>query len=322
MRIFVTGANGFIGSVVVRKLLEQKHQVKCLLRSSSDLSRIKNLDFEKTLGDVRDKTSLLTGMKDCDAVIHLASLSSWNDICSPLMHDVVVSGSQNVLQAAKVSGNLRTIFVSSVAAVNGSKTPIVQNEKSLCTLNLDKYVYAKAKITVEKLCLEAHRQGCPVIIVNPAEVYGPHDTSLNTAGNLVDFAKSSPVLVCKGGTSIVYVDDVADGIIAALKKGRSGERYILGGDNLAVEDLALLTLKILGKNKKVLRIPNWLLSSAASVADSLRLPFPINPKVVPYATLYWFMDNQKARAELGIHFRDATQTLAPTLQWLTEAKYI
>ncbi|MDA0713324.1 MAG: NAD-dependent epimerase/dehydratase family protein [bacterium] len=322
MRIFVTGGNGFIGAVVVKKLIEQNHHVICLLRKTSDVTRIKNLPYTKTIGDVRDLDSIQKGMMNCDAAIHLASLSNWNDICSPLMPEVVVGGSNNVLISAAKMGNLKTVFVSSIAAINGTKNPQIQNEMSTCTLNLEKYSYAKAKIDVEELCLQAHENGLPVVIVNPSEVYGPNDTSLNTAGNLIDFAKSSPVLVCHGGTSIVHVDDVADGIIAALHKGQSGERYILGGENLTVKELALHTLNILGLSKKILQIPNGLLLFAAKTADIFRLPFPINPKVVPYATLYWFADNQKARRDLGVNFRNAQDTLLPTLKWLQETKRI
>lgn len=322
MRIFVTGGNGFIGSVVVKKLIEQNHQVICLLRKTSDISRIKNLPYTKSIGDVRDLKSIQKGMMNCDAIIHLASLSNWNDICSPIMREVVVEGSNNILNSAIKMGNLKTVFVSSIAAINGTRLPVIQNEDSHCTLNLNKYSYAKAKIHVEELCLKAHVNGLPVVIVNPAEVYGPNDTSLNTAGNLIDFAKSSPVLVCNGGTSIVHVDDVADGIIAALHKGQSGQRYILGGENLSVKELAALTLNILGLSKKILQIPNNILVFAAKTADFLKLPFPINPKVVPYATLYWFADNQKACRELGVNFRNAHDTLLPALKWLQETKRI
>jgi dihydroflavonol-4-reductase len=144
-------------------------------------------------------------------------------------------------------------------------------------------------------------------------VYGPNDTALNTAGNLIDIAKSSPVLVCNGGTSVVHVDDVATGIIAALTKGKPGSRYILGGDNLTVKELASLSLSILGQNKKIVTIPNSVIRTLASLAEKFGLPFPINPKVVPYATRYWFVRNDKARAELGVSFR---------LAWLKSAGHL
>ena len=322
MQIFVTGGNGFIGSVVVQKLVKQGHTVKALMRATSDTTRLGDTPFERVLGDVRDLDSLQRGMKGCDAVIHLASLSNWNDIYSPLMPEIVIKGSFNVITAAQKAGNLRTVFVSSVVAINGTLEAEVQNEDSLCTLDLSRFIYAKAKVEVERRCQEAHAQGLPIVIVNPGEVYGPHDTSLNTACNLIDFAKSSPVLACKGGTSVVHVDDVADGIIAALERGRSGERYILGGDNLSVVELAQLTVDLLGQKKRVLQIPNALLSGAGKIADALHLPFPVNPKVIPYATRFWFMNNNKAKRELGVSFRNAKATLKPTLQWLHEAHYV
>ncbi len=323
MRVFVTGGNGFIGSVVVRKLLEQGYQVRCLLRKKSDFTRIKGLPYERATGDVRDKNTIQDSMFGCDAVVHLAGLSNWKDINSPLMEEVVVKGSRHVIDTACFLGNLRTVFVSSVAAINGTKTAEIQNENSPCTLNLKKFTYSRAKIAAEQQCLKAYSKGLPVVIVNPGEVYGPNDTGLVTAGNLVDFAKSSPVLTCQGGTSVVHVDDVADGIIAAMKQGQPGERYILGGDNLTVRDLAKLTLELLKqKQKRILQVPNWTLQSAGALASSLSLPFPINPAVIPYATRYWMMDNSKAARELGIRFRNARQTLEPTLEWLKSEHHI
>src|SRR5258707_9172861 len=106
------------------------------------------------------------------------------------------------------------------------------------------------------MCMDAVGNGVPVIIVNPGEVYGPNDTALITACNLIDFAKSKPVLVCDGGTLVVYVDDVALAIVRAMEKGRSGERYILGGENLTVRQLAELCLEILGQRKSIVKVPN------------------------------------------------------------------
>ena len=316
MRIFVTGGNGFIGSAVVRKLAEQGHEVRCLLRKTSDTSRIDAVTYERVEGDVRDAASVAYGMKGCEGALHLASLSNWNDIHSPLMHEVVIGGSRNVLDAARENGNVRTVFVSSILAINGTDDPAVQDEASECTLPLQKYVYSQSKREVEAMCRAAARSGLPVTIVNPSEVYGPEDTALITAGNLIDFAKSSPVFVPTGGTSVVYVDDVADGIIAALHKGRPGERYILGGDNLTIKELATLTLELLGLEKKIVTLPNGLLRGVAKVGGALHIPLPFNPAVIPYATLYWFMNNAKAREELGITFRPPREVLAPTIEWL------
>ena len=322
MRVFVTGGNGFIGSVVVRKLVERGDKVRCLLRETSKTDRIDGLDFERAIGDVRDSASIRKGMEGCDGVIHLASLSSWNDIHSPMMDAVVIGGTANVLDAATALGKIRTVFVSSSIAVSASREPKLHDETSKHSLKLDEYVYAKAKVEAEKLCRRAKDAGLPVVIVNPCEVYGPNDTAFITASNLVDFAKSNPVLVCDGGTSVVYVDDVAAGIIAALDKGTPGERYILGGDNLTVRQLAELTVDILGQRKRVVGLPNRLVSMVAKVGGALHVPLPFNPAVIPYATLYWFMDNEKAKRDLGVKFRSARETLEPTLAWLREAGHV
>ncbi len=321
--IFITGGNGFIGSRVVRQLINLGYRVRCLLRATSKTGRIDDLPFERVTGDIRDRASLEAGMQGSDGVIHLASLSNWDDIHSPLMHEVVVAGSCNVLAAAQACGNLRTVYVSSIIAVNGTKEAQVQNEGSPFTLrNRKNYAYAFAKQEVEAICREMCAAGLPVMIVNPAEVYGPHDDDMVTAGNLVDFAQSNPVLVPTGGTSVVHVDDVAAGIIAAFERGRAGERYILGGDNLTIRELAALTLEILGQEKRIITLPNALLVALAKVGGTLHLPLPFNPAVIPYAVRYWWMDNAKVREELGVNFRSAREALMPTLEWLRNDGYI
>lgn len=321
--IFITGGNGFIGSRVVRQLINQGYHVRCLLRPTSKTARIDDLPIERVTGDIRDRASLEAGMQGSDGVIHLASLSNWDDIHSPLMHEVVVEGSCNVLAAAQACGNLRTVYVSSIIAVNGTKEAQVQNEESPFTLrDRTSYSYAFAKQKVEAICREMVAAGLPVVIVNPAEVYGPHDDNMVTAGNLVDFAQSNPVFVPTGGTSVVHVDDVATGIIAAFERGRVGERYILGGDNLTIRELAALTLEILGQQKRIVTLPNRLLLALAKVGSALHIPLPFNPAVIPYAVRYWWMDNAKAQQELNVTFRSAQETLMPTVEWLVDGGYI
>jgi dihydroflavonol-4-reductase len=321
MRILVTGSSGFIGSVVLRKLLAQGHTVRCLVRRTSNTVRIDNLESERTEGDIRDQSSVREAILNCDAVIHLACIANWSDIHSTEMHDVVVGGTKNILAAAQTAGCSRVVYVSSSLAINGSDSPRLFDETSRHE-KIAGLGYARAKLEAEDLCRDAARGGLNVVIVNPGEVYGPNDTGLVTAGNLIDFAKSFPVFVCRGGTAIVYIDDVADGIIAALTRGRTGERYILSGENVSVRQIAETTLEILGQKKRIVLLPNWLVRGVAWAGRTFRIPLPFNPAVVPYATLYWFMNNSKARDELGMEFRSARETLRPTLFWLRELGYI
>jgi dihydroflavonol-4-reductase len=326
MKVFVTGGNGFIGSVVVRKLAAEGHAVTCLLRSTSNTSRLAGARYRRADGDVRDAESLraaMTGMERGDAVIHLASLSSWDLIDSPEMKDTVLGGTRNVLEAARALGNPRVVFVSSVTAVGATARPQPLDESATYNLERERgLTYAQYKHQAEALCTAAVAAGQDVVIVNPAEVYGPNDTAFVTASNLIDFARSNPVLVCRGGTSVAYVDDVALGIVRAMERGRPGERYILGGQNVTLEQLAQETLSILERKARVWVLPNPLIRAVTRVASGLRIKLPYNPRVIPYATRYWFVDSSKAQRELGVSFRAARATLEPTLAWLKEAGHI
>jgi len=133
MRILVTGGNGFIGSVVVRQLIQRGYDVRCLLRENSKTERIDGLKYERASGDIRDAEAVSRAMDGCEGVIHLAGLSAWRDIQSPLMPEIIVGGTLHVLAAAKPRG-VRVIFISSSIAINGTEEPVVHDEKSRNTL--------------------------------------------------------------------------------------------------------------------------------------------------------------------------------------------
>ena len=319
MKVFVTGGNGFIGSRVVRRLHARGHAVRCLLREASRTHRIDAVPFERAPGDVRDAASLRAGVAGCDAVIHLASISSWDQIRSPAMREVVLEGTANVLDAARDAGKLRTVFVSSAAAVNGSVEPKIHDERSPFEVDGKTLIYAGLKHEAEKLCADAAAFGLPVVTVNPCEVYGPEDDDLITASYLVEAIRDWPVIAVTGGTAVAHVDDVAAGICAALEQGRPGERYILAGENLTVRAILELALEAAGARKTVLQVPNALAKAAIGALDALRLPTPVKPDLLAYGCLHWWMDASKARAELGWDPRPAKQTIAETVAWLRAA---
>jgi dihydroflavonol-4-reductase len=322
MRVLVTGASGFIGSVVARRLLADGSAVRCLVRRTSDTARVPTEAVDLAYGDVRDAKAVDRAVSGCDAVVHLACPSAWTAIRSPEMEAAVVAGTRHVLEACVRRGARRVVYVSSVMAIGASRRPQVLDEGSVSPEPLSRFVYVRAKRAAEGLCRRAAAHGLGAVIVNPGEVYGPGDTGLVTAGNLLDFARSSPVLACHGGVTVAHVDDVAEGIVSALERGRPGERYVLGGENVTIRGLAALTLELLGREGRVITAPNALVRAAAWLGRTLRLPLPFEPEVIPYATLYWFMDNAKARRELGVSFRPARETLASTLAWLARAGHV
>lgn len=319
MRIFVTGGNGFIGSRVVRALHAKGHQVRCLLRPASKTHRIDMVPYERQLGDVLDGVSLRAGMAGCDAVIHLASLSSWESMRSPKMREVVLVGTTNVLEAARDSGKLRTVFVSTLTAVNGTKTPVVFDETAPFELNGKRLLYAGAKHEAEQVCARFAKEGLPVVTVNPAETYGPEDDDLITASYILDALKDWPAMTLHGGTSVVHVEDVAQGIVGALEKGRSGERYILGGENLTIRRIVEVALEVAGLKKWVLELPNWLIKAVVKTLAFLRLPTPVLPELLDYGTLFWWTSSAKAQGELGFKARPAREAIAAVVKWLKES---
>ena len=322
MKIFLTGGHGFIGSYVVAKLAARGDELRCLVRESSDTRRIDAHSFERVVGDVRDIDALEAGMAGCDAVIHLASVSSWEDMESSALEDIVVGGTKNVGVAAKRAGVKRLVYVSSSMAVNASPTPQVFDETSAFELNDAKYRYPRAKHEAEKVLDAEMADGFQVVTVCPCEVYGPNDDTMVTASNLRDMLNDWPALACTGGTAIVHVEDVAAGIVAALDKGKPGERYILGGENLSVEELVRLTLDIAGLKTPVVKLPNGLAKAVIGGMAKVGLPTPVVPEVLTYATLFWFMDSGKAKRDLGFNPRSPREVLVPTIRWLYEAGHV
>ncbi len=321
LNVLLLGGAGFIGSRVAAILARQNRGVVCLVRPTTNVDRLDGLPWTRVEGDVRDQHSVDRAMEGCDAVIHLASPSSWDGIDSSELHATNVTATEHVLALAE-RRKTRVVFVSSAGAVNGSDHPELFDESSTFTVCPRQLPYAAAKREAEVLCHRAAQRGVNVVVVNPCEVYGPGDTHLVNASTLIDFARSNPVLVCSGGTAVAHVDDVAAGIVAALERGRAGERYILAGDNLAVRQLAELTLSCTNRTARFVKVPNGLLRAIARIGPALGLRLPFNPKIVPYATRYWFLRSDKARAELGVTFRSARATLEPTIAWLQQEGHL
>ncbi len=314
--IFVTGGNGFIGSRVVYTLLEKGYSVKVLLRKNSKTDRIDSLPITRCYGDVLDLPSLQAGMQGCSGVIHLACMIKGHDMVSPKMSQIVIEGSKNVFEAAK---NLKVVYVSSSNAINGTTTPVLQNEESSFSLPKDPYLYAWAKNQVEQLCKIKVKRGAQIVIVNPSTVLGPNDYDQITCGYFAYFARTNPIFSCTGGINIVHVDDVANGIVAALEKGAVGERYFLGGENLTLREAGRLAQSCLCQKKLMIPLNNNL---ALFLSKYCRKLLPVHSSLIPYACRYWFFNNKKAQKELGATFRPARQTLEETLGWMKQKQMI
>jgi dihydroflavonol-4-reductase len=318
MHILVTGGNGFIGSHVVKQLLELGHSVRCSVRPKSNLRKLRGLPYEKVVADVRDRLAILEAVNGCDAVIHCASLSNWADLHSPELKSIILDGTRHVIDACVAQG-ARLIYVSSAAALGASKDPFhLRNPGSSFNLPPRRYRYAALKAEADLLCMEAvHSRGADITCVHPTETYGPGDTQYVTASTLRDFVSGRVCLTTVGGMSVAHVEDVATGIVAALLRGQPGRKYILGGENCTLSRLAHITQELCGTQLREVRIPRSLvLIGAAAMACTPFVKAQVMATKYRYAAHYWFFDTTATIDELGVEFRSATATLQSTIHWL------
>ncbi|NUS45287.1 MAG: NAD-dependent epimerase/dehydratase family protein [Mycobacteriaceae bacterium] len=315
MKVFVTGGTGLIGSRVVALLANGGHTPRCLLRAGSRTHRIDHVAYEPVYGDMTDAASLRTGMAGCDAVIHLASPSSWDEIGTDAVEPVIIGGTKALVEAAAAVDGIRLVYVSSAAAVNGSAKPVVYDETAEFALVGSGLRYAEAKHVAERAVLES---GLNAVAVCPGETYAPGDDEWITAGTIRDALHGWPVLAIPGGTSVAHADDVAEAIVAALTKGRAGERYILGGDNLTVKEIMRTALDAAGLRKPIVTVPAPVVRAIAKACVALRITPPLAPDLIGYAARYWFSTSDKAIAELGYRPRPARETIAAVVAWMRE----
>ena len=321
MRVLVTGGNGFIGSTVVRMLCEKGHTVRCTLRKTSNLARLEGLSYEQAIADIRDIDSLKSAVEGCDAIIHCASLSNWKDLGSPELESIVVGGTRNLIDILS-ENPIRMVYLSSAAALGASATTTeIRNESSTFNLDPKKYRYAAYKAEAEKLSLRAVEDGKDIVIVNPVETYGPGDTKGVTASTLIEFTAGPLCLVCDGGTSVVHVEDVANGIVAALERGQAGSKYILGGENVTITEIAKIAQQCAGTKYPTLRVPAFVLKGFVALFSVIMIPALQSVLTkYRYATHYWYFDNSRTIRDLGVTFRSAKETIADTMAWIKKTR--
>jgi len=326
--VLVTGGHGFIGSYVVRHLLQRGYPVRCLVRSSSKTHRIDKLvkdgvTLDKVVGDILDPGSLATAMEGCKLCIHLAGISAYADMHTDWAWGTIVDGTRNVFDAALAAELKRVVYISS-GVVYGRRDPgFVADEDSPFELDGSGLVYAEAKHRNEGQVAEYIAKGLDVVVAIPMETYGPEDDEFLTTGYLREAINGWPAMATRGGTMYGHVDDVAEGIVLALEKGGTGERYILGSENGTIEEIVNLALEVAGKpGKKALVLPTGLIRAVVKTLFALHLPSPEHPNAIEYGTLYYFTRNDKARRELGWKPRSGRAVLEDTIRWLREAGHI
>jgi len=328
MLAFVTGATGFLGSHVARILAEQGADLRLLVRPTSNLKNLEGLKADTATGDLRDTASLEKAMSGCDTVFHVAAdYRLW--VRNPDdMYRSNVEGTRAVLEAARRNGVRRILHTSSVATIGFQKDGSVADEDSPVSLADMIGHYKRSKFLSEQIALEAGRSGMHVVTVNPTTPIGEQDVKPTPTGRIVlDFLKRKFPAYVETGLNLVDVRDCARGHLLALEKGKSGERYILGGQNLTLKQILDKLGTITGLPSPTIKLP-YFFAFATGVVDEMitgRLM-----KGEPRATIdtvrmgskKMFASSDKAERELGWKIVPVDDALRRAVEWFRANRYV
>lgn len=319
----VTGGTGHIGNVLVKELLRRKNKVRVFTLPGEDLSPIKDLDVEIVYGNVLDFSSLLQAMQGVDTVFHLAGIISIMPGQDHLVHDVNVFGTKNVLRAAHLAGVKKFIYTSSIHAFKRMPFGITINEQIPIDPLAALGAYDQSKAEATLAVLEESRNGFPAVVVCPTGVIGPYDYKDSEIGELIqDWLKHKVNFLIDGCFDFVDVRDVVQGMIQARDQGRTGQIYILSGEQLKVRELWNLVKELVDFRSMAINIPLRLAKFVAWFTCFYYRIAHKKPKFTSYSidTLQSNanIDNQKARSELGYKPRSLRETITDTVKWWRE----
>jgi dihydroflavonol-4-reductase len=323
MKALITGGAGFLGTKLTKALLDEGHEVRLLVRDPKAGARFQNTPVSVSVGDLADVASLERACEGMDWVIHTAGLISYNPNKADLMYRTNVLGTQAIARAARNQKVKRLVHTSSTAAIGVNEDPAVRmNEEAPFNARKLGLAYFDTKYDAERELLKEVELGLDAVIVNPGSLLGPGDTRRYEKGYAGLIYKYKPPFLFYGGINFVDVNDVVQGHLLALKKGRAGERYILGGENLSYGDLIIRVNGILGRPSPKHYVPKAMMSTLAGalrVLNLLGIDIHMTPELVrQVASWYLYVDSGKAERELGYRPHRIDAAISGTIEWLKE----
>lgn len=339
-KVFVTGANGFIGTQLVAALVERGQTVRALSRRENprsdpppalgwtDGGPMASPLVEWVRGDITDRESLVRGMEGCTRVYHLAAYAKNWARDPAIFFQMNVQGMRNVFDAAAARGVQRVVWTSTVVTFGPTPAGQVCDEQSPRITTHYFTEYEESKSIAEQEALQRAGQGFPVVIVNPTRLYGPgHLTEGNSVSRLIDdYTRGRVPVLLNFGRNVgnwAYIDDVVAGHILAMEKGRIGERYILGGENASLKEFFRLVRMVSGQRHRQIPVFRYIPLAAAWLmkkrADWFGIHPPITPGWVRTFLADWAYSTKKAEAELGYHVTPLVEGLWRTYEWLQRA---
>jgi dihydroflavonol-4-reductase len=329
MKTFITGATGFVGSAVLRRLLKEDHTVVALVRASSDKSNLAGLPVEIITGDLTDPDSFAAALGGCDCVFHVAADYRLWVPNPPEMYENNVTGTRNLMLAALEAGVERIVYTSSVATLglNSDGMPADESTPVRFSDMIGHYKRSKflAEVEVKRLVEE---QNLPAVIVNPSTPVGPRDIRPTPSGRVIINAASGRIpAYVDTGLNLINVDDVAVGHLLALDRGKVGRRYILGGQNMTLREFLTQVAIIANQSPPKVRLPQSLVLPIAYVAEGwARLTDSDEPLItvdgVKLSKKKMFFSSARAMGELGFRPGPVEEALRSAVNWFQENNYL
>lgn len=326
-KALVTGAAGFIGSNVVKLLMEDGVDVRAMVLPGEDTRNIDGLEVERVEGDVLDPPSLDAALKGCDTLFHLAAIYSIFSKDRGCFYRVNLQGSRNMLWAAKRADIERIVYTSSIAALGVKAGTLPADEETEFNQFDRANDYVLTKYLSQQEALTFAREGLPVVIVNPCFPYGEGDVAPTPTGKIIlDVANGLQFMAYEGGINIVDVKDVARGHLLAAKRGEVGETYILGNENVTIKDLFEMVARTVGLDVRIVQMPlplaklyGWLWEKWAGISGHQPMT---TAKEIAYSNQFLFYDISKAREKLGYDPTPVEESMRRAIDWFTGEGYI
>ena len=329
MKTLITGATGFVGSAVLRQLINTGHSVRALIRPNSDRRNLAGLSIEICTGDLTDRASLDRALAGCSVLFHVAADYRLWVINPREIYEANVTGTRNIMLAAAHAGVTRIVYTSSVATLglNPDGSPADENTPVSLADMIGHYKRSKflAEAEVKRL---AEEEGLPVIIVNPSTPVGPRDIKPTPTGRIiVDAASGRMPAYVDTGLNLAHVDDVAAGHLLALESGKIGERYVLGAVNMTLKEILTELAAITGRRPPRIRLPHNLVLPIAYISEAwARTVGGKEPRVtlvgVRLAKKRMFFSTEKARHALGFQPRPIEEALRDAVDWFRQHGYL
>ena len=325
-RVLVTGASGFVGSAVARALLARGEPVRVLVRASSPRTNLEGLDAEVVTGDLLDAASLVPAFEGVRRAYHVAAdYRLWaRDPEEIVRHNR--EGTSNVMRAALAAGVERIVYCSSVAtlSLHGLTPGQASDETRPLTPETAIGAYKRSKVVAERLVEAMVRdEGLPAVIVNPSTPIGPRDVKPTPTGRIiVEAATGKMPAFVDTGLNIAHVDDIAAGHLLAMDRGRIGERYVLGGQDVELRDLLAEIARLSGRKPPTVALPRGPLFPLAAAAEAVarvtgKEPF-VTRDALKMAAYKMFFSSAKAQAELGYTARPWREAVGDAYRWFAE----